>query len=241
MIFCPLVADSRPCLLMRPRLVFLLLTIPVLLAAACAPPPELRNDALLKDKSLITGEPCGAPCFRGITPGETAWNDALTIIEDDAQFSNVQTQQAEDSTLVQAAWQDGDGQLCCQMISEDGRTVSGIFLLTAPAMTAADVIRAHGEPAYLTGTEFTEDQAVVNLFYPDVPMIVYVFIAGTKNGVLSESSEVVGAVYLTADQMDLFLQTLNLYRWDGFKAYSEYAADEFDVTPSVTLTPTPEQ
>lgn len=226
---------------MRLRLTFLLLIIPALLMAACAPPPELRNAALLKDESLITGEPCGAPCFRGITPGETAWNNALTIIEDDAQFTNVQTQQAEDSDLVQAAWQDGEGQLCCQMISEDGQTVSGIFLLTAPTMTAADVIRAHGEPSYLTGTEFTEDQAVVNLFYPDVPMIVYVFIAGIENGVLGENSEVVGAVYLTADQMELFQQTLNLYRWDGFKAYSEYAAADFDVTPSVTLTPTPEQ
>jgi hypothetical protein len=226
---------------MRVRLIFLLLAVPLLLLAACAPPPELRNDALLKDESLITGEPCGAPCFRGITPGETSWNEALTIVEDDAQFTNVQTQQAEDSDLIQAAWQDGDGQLCCQMISEDGETISGIFLLTAPTMNVADVIRVHGEPTYITGTEFTEDQAVVNLFYPDVPMIVYAFIAGIENGVLSESSEIVGSVYLTADQMDLFLQTLNLYRWDGYKAYSEYATDAFDVTPSVTLTPTPAQ
>lgn len=226
---------------MRVRLIFLILVAPVLLIAACAPPPELRNDALLKDQSLITGQPCGAPCFRGITPGETTWNDALTIVEDDPQFTNVQTQQAEDSDLVQAAWQDGDGQLCCQMISEDGDTVSGIFLLTAPTMTVADVIRTHGEPAYLTGTEFTADQAVVNLFYPDTPMIVYAFIAGIENGALSPTSEIVGAVYLTSDQMDLFIQTLNLYRWDGYKAYSQYTQGEFDITPSVTLTPTPAQ
>lgn len=224
---------------MRVRLAPLVFLIVLLLTAACAPPPELRNNALLKDRSLVTGEPCGPPCFRGIIPGETRWNDALTIIEDDPQFANLQTQQAENSDLVQAAWQDSSGgQLCCQMISEDGEIVSGVFLLTAPTMTLNDLIRAHGEPAYLTGTEFTADQAVVNLFYPDVPMIVYTFIAGIENGVLSPSSEIVGAVYLTPDQMDLFIKTLNLYRWDGMKAYNEYASSAFDVTPSVTLTPT---
>jgi len=233
-------ADNRQ-QIMRVRLAFFVLAVLLLLLAACAPPPELRNNALLQDRSLVTGEPCGPPCFRGIIPGETRWNDALTVIEDDPQFTNVQTQQAEDSDLVQAAWQDGNGQLCCQMISEDGEIVSGIFLLTAPTMTLGDLIRAHGEPAYLTGTEFTADQAVVNLFYPDIPMIVYAFIAGIENGVLSSSSEIVGAVYLTPDQMDLFIQTLNLYRWDGMKAYSQYAANEFDVTPSVTLTPAPAQ
>src|SRR5690349_21843075 len=37
------------------------------------------NEALL-DRGLISGEPCGAPCWQNITPGETAYDDALTIL-----------------------------------------------------------------------------------------------------------------------------------------------------------------
>jgi len=213
--------------------------IVLLFLASCAPPPNLRDETLLNDRSLITGEPCAAPCFRGITPGETTWQDAITIIEDDTDFKNLQTQTAENSTSLQAAWQQGDNQVCCQMASEDGETVSLVFLRTAPSMTLAELIEAHGEPAYLVGSEFTADQAIISLVYPDVPMVIYVFVAGAESGELSDSSEIIGALYFTQTEMELLLQTTDLYAWDGYKSYQEYNSSEFDVTPSITLTPTP--
>ncbi|MBZ0297962.1 MAG: hypothetical protein K8L99_35745, partial [Anaerolineae bacterium] len=142
----------------------------ILLVAACAPPPNLRDDTLLQDTSLITGEPCAAPCFRGITPGETSWRDAITILEDNPDFTNVQTQADEESDAIQAAWQEGDNQTCCQMASEDGETVSLVFLRTAPLMNMGELIDAFGDPTYLIGSEFTDDQAIMSVVYPDVPM-----------------------------------------------------------------------
>jgi hypothetical protein len=211
----------------------------LLFLASCAPPPNLRDETLLNDRSLISGEPCAAPCFRGITPGETAWQTAVTIIEDDSDFKNLQVQTAENGTSLQAAWQQGDNQVCCQMASEDGETVSLVFLRTAPSMTLAELIEAHDEPTYLVGSEFTADQAIISLVYPDVPMVIYVFVAGAEEGELGDSSEIIGVLYFTPSEMELLLQTTDLHAWDGYKSYKEYNTSEFEVTPSITLTPTP--
>lgn len=213
----------------------------LLLLVACSPETLLRDENLLTDEGLLTGEPCGAPCYRGITPGETNWADALTIIEDEADFDNIQTQgPAEGSSVIQVSWQQGaDAPVCCQMVTEDGQTVSLVFLRTAPTHSLGQLFEVHGEPTWLTGQEITEDQAVVSLVYPDLPMIVYAFVAGTAEGIVSAGSEVVGALYMEAGSVDLLVQTTELHRWEGFGSYSDYMEGEWEVTPSVTLTPTP--
>lgn len=220
---------------------FLLLPGVLLLVffAACAPPPELRNAKLLRDTSLLSGEPCQAPCWRGITPGETAWNEALIILEDDAELTNVQTQDVQDSEAKQASWQQVDGEPCCQMLTQDGQTVSVLFLQVAPDMTLSGVIEQYGEPTYVVGNAFTDDQAIMNLIYPEVPMVLYAFVPGAETGSVSETSEIIGVLYLTASDMDLLTKTTNLHAWDGYGAYKAYDEGEFEVTPSVTLTPTP--
>jgi len=212
-----------------------------LLLVACAPETVLLDDTLLRDDSLITGEPCAAPCFRGITPGETAWADALTLIEDDAEFHNIQQQgPAEDSPVIQIAWQQGsDAPQCCQMATEDGETVAYVFLRTAPTHTLGDLIEVHGPPAWLTGQELSEDQAVMTLVYPEVPMLNYVFVAGAAEGALSAGSELVASLYLAPPAMELVLQTGELHRWEGYDSYRAYMDGELELTPSVTLTPTP--
>ena len=78
-IFCPSVMIHRYCFpaylkvsnLMKPRFLLPILGVCILLIAACAPPPVLRSDDYLSDTSIVTGETCEAPCWRGITPGET--------------------------------------------------------------------------------------------------------------------------------------------------------------------------
>jgi len=228
------------CWLLMKTICFFLLVI--VFAAACAPAPVLRDEALLDDDSLYSGEPCAAPCFYNITPGETAWNDALTILEDNAEFTNLQTQgPAEDNPALQVSWQQGsEAPPCCEMISQDGEIVSLLFLRSAPNHTLDELIDAHGTPPYLTGQEFTADQAIFSLIYPDVPMVIYVFLEGAETGELSESSEIIGALYILESDMELLLQTTELHEWEGFQSFAAYMESDFEVTPSVTLTPTPE-
>ena len=212
-----------------------------LLLVACSTGTVLIDEALFQDDSLITGEPCAAPCFRGITPGETAWTDALTLIEDDPEFDNIQKQGPEEGeTTIQVSWQQGpDAPGCCQMVTEDGETIALIFLRTAPNHTVGELIDVHGAPDWLTGQEFSEDQAVISLVYQDVAMIIYVFVAGVEEGTLSATSELIGSLYLAPDSVDLLLQTTELHSWEGYGSYKYYMEGELEVTPSVTLTPTP--
>lgn len=223
------------------RLRFLLpgLLALVFVFAACQPPPELRDPNLLQDTSLISDEPCAAPCWRGITPGQTSWSQALTIVEDDPSLSDPTTQQEEDGVAIVAEFQQANTETaCCQMYSEDGEVVDIMFLRVAPNVLLGDVIDAKGEPAYLIGSPFSDDQAVMNIIFPTVPMVLYVFVEGTT-GSLSETSEIIGVLYLKQDEMDLLLQTSELQAWEGYQSYQAYEESELEITPSVTLTPTP--
>jgi hypothetical protein len=201
-------------------------------------PPALLNDKLLHDTSLITGEPCSAPCWRGITPGKTGWREALTILENQSDLILDPVQDAPDSDAIGVQWKEADGELCCLMISEDGETITAISLQLAPDITVGEVFEVHDEPSYALGGEITEDQAIVNLIYPDRPMIVVAFVAG-KTGELMESSEVIAVSYLNPTDMQLVIQTSNLHAWEGYQPFSVYTADaeeDFEVTPSITLT-----
>lgn len=211
-----------------------LLALVLLAAAACSPPPELRDQNLLNDRSLVTGEPCAAPCWRGIIPGETTWSDALTILEDDSSLEDPTVQTAEDSAAVAASFKEpGGADASGQVFSEDGRTVSLVFLRVAPDMTLDEVLAVHGAPAYVIGTDFSDDppQAIVNLVYPDIPMIVYAFVAG-KDGALDGSNEIVGVLYMRPEDMTTLIESSNLHVWEGMADFSTYGPDApFEITP----------
>lgn len=223
---------------MKFRLIFALITL-TLIAAACGPAPQIRSDKYLPDDSLFTEEPCGAPCWRGITPGETKWSDAMTKVEDDPTLENLEEQADENSTRIGAAWSAVDGELCCQMFTEDGETVSFIILQTTPDHKFGEVIDIYGEPDYLIGETLSDDQGLFSLFYTDIPMLLYVFVAGEK-GEITELSEVVGFAYATPELMQLLIDTSELHAWEGFQSYAAYMDSEFEVTPSITLTPSEE-
>jgi len=202
------------------------------MVAACAPEPELRNDNYLDDDSFleIDGD-CTTPCWRGIIPGETSWQDARTIIEDDDDLDDFQTQSDDETDRVGAAWAQADGDLCCQMFSsEDGETVDFLILQTAPDEELGDVLEVHGEPDYLIGETLADDQGIFSLFYTEIPMLIYAFVAG-ESGELSETSEVIGFSYMTADLMQELIDTSELHAWEGYASYQDYMDSEFEITP----------
>jgi hypothetical protein len=217
----------------------ILVCVVALMFTACAPTPELRNDDFLHDTSYIDSDPCGPPCWRGITPGETNWNDALTIVEDDPTLDNLETRSSDESDIVGAIWSEEGGEGCCQMYTEDGRTVDILILQTAPEATLGQAIEALGEPEYAVAEALSGDQGVFTLFYPEQRTLLYVFVAG-EDGALSESSEVIGFGYVSPARMELLTLTNDLHAWEGYASYGDYMDSEFEVTPSVTLTPVPE-
>lgn len=200
------------------------------------PAPRLQSEAFLNDDSLLTGEPCAAPCWRGITPGETAWEEAISILEADETLGDIRTQQSESSAALAADFGEVEGDICCQLFSEGGATVEVLFLRFVPGTTLGDVIEVHGEPTYLIGSPFSEDQAIMNLLYPDVPMVLYAFVEGTT-GALSEDSPILGVLYTTPGEMESVLRTSALHAWEGYATYQDYESGVYELTPDPAFTP----
>jgi hypothetical protein len=192
---------------------------------------RLLDDRLLVDTSLITGEPCSAPCWNGIVPGETTWDDALAILQGDTELGNVDVQEADDGLARRAVWSPLAGDPCCQMVTFNGVTVDYVRLLLAPGVSFGELIEVYGEPDYLIGSESTRDQAVFTVFYAEIPMIVYVFVAGAAEGELSDSSEILGVHYMLAEDMEGIILSNPLYAWDGYKSYRDYMDNEPDSLP----------
>lgn len=220
---------------MKLRFLTLMLLLGVMFLAACAAPPQLRNEQFLKDTSLIDGEPCESPCWRGITPGSTEWSDALTIIEDDANLTDLRTESSQETGEIAATFQQVGGVPCCLMYSESGATVDQVLIQVAPSMTVGQVIETHGEPEYITPSELTADQASIAMYYPDIRSVVYAFVAGAT-GEVSESSEIFAVLYVREEDMEEIMTRSALYAWQGYQSFSAYT----EAQPAITPVPTAE-
>jgi len=192
--------------------------------------PQLLNADYLQDMSIITADPCGAPCWNNITPGETSWAAALEIVESDDNLDDVQIQTDGSNDRVGAVWAQVDGDLCCQMFSDDtGEIVDFVILQTAPELTFGEIIDVYEEPNFLLGDAFTSNQALISVFYADVPMLVYVFVEG-EQGKISTDSPILGMAYMTEDLFAELVETSpELAEWDDFDTFDAYFGDEAEV------------
>lgn len=197
--------------------------------AACSPDINLLNNAMLSDTSLLSGEPCEAPCWNGIVPGETLYRDAKLIIESDERYKvSDEPTPEEGSTVRSFAFGEGEDPACCQVVSRDGETVSSFLLQTAPIMTFGSVFDVFGEPDYAVGEEVSEEQGYVALIYSDVPLILYVFVPSPAEGEVSVSDPIIGTMYLGAEEMEELFLCAQLFRWHGFTSFTTYMEGEFD-------------
>lgn len=210
----------------RPLVILLLLAF---FSVACSPNIDLLNDAMLTDTSLISGEPCEAPCWNGITPGETRYRDAKLIIEGDERYKLGEEPAPEEGNPARRfTFGEGENPGCCQVASRDGETVSSFLLQTAPVMTFGPVYDRYGEPDYVLGDQVSEEQGYVALIYTDLPIIVFAYVANPATGEVSVSSQIIGTTYLHAQEMEETLKCASLYNWRGFVAFSSYSEGEYD-------------
>ena len=212
----------------RPWLLLLLCFV-IIGATACAGEIKLLDETKLKDLSLISGEPCEAPCWQGIVPGETNFRDAKLRIEEDERYHNVQeAERQEDSDARVLGFSAPDAEVCCQLFSRDGETVSSLLLQLAPDISLGAVMNRYGEPRYLGGEAPAADQAYLALVFDQTPMVVYAFVAGQENGKLSTDSPLIGVMLLARAEMDLLLNCSRLYAWDGFASFKSTIDENYD-------------
>ncbi|MCY4538045.1 MAG: hypothetical protein OXE52_07420 [Chloroflexi bacterium] len=214
---------------MKHLLCALLFMLAAVAVGGCAPEVRLLDETKLKDFSLLSGEPCEAPCWNEFVPGETLYRDAKLKIDEDTRYTDVQeAERKEGSDARIFGFAPEEGQVCCQVFSRDGETVTSLLLQFAPDMSFGPVMDRYGEPTYVGGEAPAADQAYMALVYPEVPMVIYAFVAGAENGRLSTGSEILGAMYMSQDEMNLLLACSQLYDWGGFGGFNDYIDDNFD-------------
>jgi hypothetical protein len=103
--------------------------------------------------------------------------------------------------------------------------------LLAPQINVSEVLERFGEPIYMTAQAETSDQAYVALVYPETPMVVYAFAENISDGELTGDNEVIGVVYMSAAEMEILLQSQNLYNWNGYGVLGDVIDGAFDITP----------
>lgn len=218
------------------RLLLLAVLLGCLCLAACTSAPKLLDEAYLKDTSLLTDNPCAAPCWLGIIPGQTPWGDMRTIIEDNGQFGAVDEIKDDGSDVRLASFPRKDSPTpCCRIYSSlDGKTVGQILILLAPdQIKLGDVIAKYGDPTYAAGSDVTSDQTLVSLFYPSIPMAVYAFAPGIKEGELTGASQVIGVLYITQADMEEIAKSSGLYSWQGYQKLAGWLDAAPDITPEI--------
>ena len=219
---------------MNRRLLYALALFSAVILAACAQNVNLLDETKLQDISLLSGEPCEAPCWNGIRPGETSYRDAKLILEGDGRFKITKESEAEgDNPGRTFTFAEGENQDCCQVISRDGETITSFLLQVAPRMTYGPVYDKYGEPKFIAGQQASDEQAYAVLVYPDVPLVIYSFVAGGSQGEVSVHNKIIGVMYLADDEMRELLTCAQLNYWKGFQALSSYSGtEEFDYVGS---------
>jgi len=191
-------------------------------------PNQLLDESLLEDNSLVdTEDDCGPPCWNGITPGETSFDDAVTVLEELEAVAEVQT--VEEGGQRVAVFGGEENVQCCQMLSQDGESVTFLQVRTAPTLTIGQVIEAYGEPTYVDGAPFTRSQTIFNIYYEELSLVVFIYAdAGAS---LTDESEVIGSVYVNPEIYGDIITNSFLHAWEGYMSLEEYNEGDFEVSP----------
>ena len=188
------------------------------------PEPTALDSTMLPDISLLTKEPCGPPCWQNITPGETVMEEALKIV---SALESIKIAQATDADIVFGY---ESGAVCCQIVSDDQGVVVAIVLQLAPQVLVGEAIATLGEPMYVTGMPFSANEHLLVMVFPEKSAFLYAMVAGA-DGMLSQISPIVSAIYGSEEQLDQVISTTPLDDWKGYLSYNEYMDGVFDNSP----------
>jgi hypothetical protein len=217
----------------KPVVLILFLVMLSVVVSACGSPPPLKSDKYLNDASLISDTPCGPPCFRGITVGQTTFTDALSMVKADTTFTSVQTEE----NPQRAAWNTAAGEPCCQIVAnKDSNVIDAIVVKLAPTMTAKQLIDKYGPPTYVTPVDYSAEEVALALIWPEKGIVVWV-VTGDATSALDESDPVVAAIYLVPSSFPDMIKTATLQGWNGYQSYATYKTQTPVVTPAITPTP----
>jgi hypothetical protein len=196
-------------------------------------PPPLKSTKYLNDTSLLTGKPCSPPCFRNIVPGQTTFEEALSLIRKDPSFKDLITQAMPPA----ATWSAANGEPCCQLSANpESGLVNAILIKVTPIMTTQQIIDKYGVSTYVNPVDYSEREVTLALIFPDIGLVTWVS-PGDGTSVLTGKSPVIMVLYIDPKDWNKVLSQATLQGWNGYLLYKTYRNATPIVTPQPTATP----
>jgi protein-disulfide isomerase len=172
--------------------------------------------------NLLATEGCVAPCWEGIVPDETAFDEVLPVLRADRQFVEISTQDVPDTGEQVVNWLSlGSGVTEPNAIlgGTDG-LVDAISVIELAPFTLGNVFGVMGEPDYALVLPSGEAGALFYGFYEARTTIVMAFF-DAENG-FNALTSVIGGQFLSADVMKDILVNAAPVDWAGFEAVESY-------------------
>ena len=190
--------------------------------------PPLKSDKYVADTSVVSGDPCAAPCFDKITIGQTTVADAITILKADTRFANVQTRGS------QVAWTTAAGDPAGQLSANGAGVVDVIQMRIAPIVTLKQIIDKYGNPDYTLPQDYSPTEVAFGVIYEKLGLVMVAALDGQADSVKAENPIVLLEYFVPAELSQNIANT-PLNGWQGYQPYSVYKA----ATPVHTPPPPP--
>jgi hypothetical protein len=116
----------------------------------------------------IKGNPCKAPCWEGIYPGQTSFRDALSILRADARFDGTKINISEDDNYDLIEWEDAKNPFYADWviyIEKKKQTVAFIKFATDKHFVLGDVVSGYGNPSDVLATSGLETNKLYDYHY----------------------------------------------------------------------------
>ncbi|NWJ47343.1 MAG: hypothetical protein HXX08_15905 [Chloroflexi bacterium] len=202
--------------------------------------PTATLTTLDLQKRILQGIPCKLPCWEGITPGITGFDEAVKILQSIPQVSNIkfETYSNDISSLNEPPKYEE-----IKVVTWDGKDNTGVGeLLAYPTgnklvryitpntngdFLLKDVIKAYGEPQYIIASTQMEHLSGngqsygIKLIYPEKG---FMLITGGLNPLILEDKLVFGMIIYDGKSLDnlrlmITIRDEWLQPWQGFKDY----------------------
>ncbi len=168
----------------------ILLVLICIILTACTPPtpptaedtptPEITPTVAqtrvtritIGDGGFLSEEPCGPPCFLGMTPDVTSYEEAVQILKDYQYYDNFCQELDIHGSWLISCTDKYDSRFLLQV---DNNKVYVIEIGFAPQteITMQEVVDRYGEPSYVNvGVQGYEDtrKSMVRIYFPDLQL-----------------------------------------------------------------------
>lgn len=175
---------------------------------------SLLDETMLADDSVVTGEPCAAPCWQGLTPGVSTWAEAEEILAANELVPDLEI--IDNNGGKVALWSSEAGSECCNAGSMTGENLDYIQLLIASDVTVGELIETYGEPDLIRATPLSFDYSAVTLIWSELPFVAIAEVEGDLDALISADNQVFQLIYLTDDVITIFAERPDVIPWQGY-------------------------